>query len=120
MRLKRNSIRKEIRYDGAKSLKVDECSLFRPFELVNDENENPFITKPVTDTDLIDPKLYVPIDFDNDYIPNIQLIDKYERKDPSMNAISCETVSIILIPLDIQLKLQIVAFACLRFLPRFH
>lgn len=92
MKIKRRSIRKEMRYEGVGSLKFGD-----PFnklkEMADKENNNPFINKPISNADLVDEKLYQPIDFDTPYINQLELIDKYERKDPAMNAISWHTVS---------------------------
>ena len=87
MKIKRRSIRKEMRYEGVGSLKFGD-PFKRLKEMAEKENNNPFINKPINNTDLVDEKLYKHIDFDTPYIQKIELIDKYERKDPAMNAIS--------------------------------
>ena len=63
------------------------------FSMNNKENLNPFTCEPVDNTESVDLKLYKFIDFDIPYKPNLDVIEVISRKHPSMNTISCHTVS---------------------------
>jgi hypothetical protein len=88
--MQRRSIRKEVQYDESIKANFGEIINTQPcFK----ENQSFFKSQPISSTDAVDEKLYKNIDFDIPYEPQMELIEMHERKHPSMNAISCHTVS---------------------------
>ena len=76
----------------------DNCILFGDLAtptLALLENANFMITKPqlVLNTEMIDENLYRYIDIDQEYSPDLDTIDSIDRRNPSMESISCHTVS---------------------------
>ena len=88
--MQRRSIRKEVQYDESAKSKFGEIINTKPcFK----ENQSFFKSQPIASTDGVDENLYKNIDFDVPYEPQMELIEMQERKHPSMNTISCHTVS---------------------------
>lgn len=99
--MKRKSIRKEVHYDESTKSKFGEILNTKPcFK----ENQSFFRSQPITSTDGVDEKYYKNIDFDIPYEPQMELIEVQERKHPSMNTISCHTVSLDIHRLLIKLR----------------
>lgn len=92
MKIIRDSIRKEMEAEPRHN-KIFGDSPFGPCVYDNQENINILPWTPIKNADLVNPKLYKEIDITEGYTPLIELIDTYERKHPSMNSISCHSVS---------------------------
>lgn len=92
MQTLRRSIRKEMEAEPRR-IKAFNDSPFGPCVYDNQENIHILPWKPIKNADLVSPKLYKEIDITEGYTTQIRLIDTYDRKHPSMNSISCHSVS---------------------------